>query len=328
MVYDEDEDFSKDGGPVREVVPLPPGFPDDKMPGVNAGDMGVFDIESRPTGARATEVCETMVQMIVHSVFISNYDSEWIFRERETILPLLREAYDQMAQAGESKPARLLEVRRFLWLVGAPEGSRWMAESLDVGQPEKNKILHDLRHFVVFYGEKASLKCEEPLISALRQIWTDPETRDDALTTALGLGVPEASLALLEVVRGPDKFPSIYLFGKGWDAAQQEAAIRAIERRLETSDEAETVDLLRSLQSVWIETTEEEKVPPEMKQLAIQVAEDFLLNPARAHREKAIDVLRTKGSSRCLPRPNAWLSRRRIPARSASMPVGRQPDPP
>jgi hypothetical protein len=286
--------------PIREVVPLPAGFPDEPTDRIDAGEIGIVDSFLRPTGQRAAEACDTLVAMIVSGQFLSNYDSEWMFQQREMMLPKLQEAYARMADAGEAKPRQLMEVRRFLWLLGAPEGSRWMAEALEVAQPQKNEQLDDLRSFVNFRAEKAPLMADEPLVAALRLCWQDPKTRDDAFTIGLGLNLPEASEALLQALGEPGKFPGVYNFGKGWSISQQETAIRAIARRLETADEEETVDLLRALGSAWINPVDEENVSPQMQQQALQVAEDFFLNPARAHREKAIEVLRSKGTARCL----------------------------
>lgn len=298
-----DEDESNGEGepiPIREIVPLPPGFPDDVTDRVDAGDVSDFEVKSRPTGSRAANACDNMVGMIMVGQFISDYDSKWMMQEREMMLPKLRDAYDHLAESDEATPKRRLVARRFLWLLGAPEGSRWMAEDLEVGQPEKNKRLDDLRHFVISHCDKIPVVVDEPLLTTLRQCWQDPETRDDALSIGLGLDLSEARDALLKAVIDPGKFPGISGFGNGWSVNQQETAIQAISKRLETSDKDETGALLRELQSTWIEPVEEAAVSPQMQQLAIQVAEDFLLNPARPYRDEGIAVLRYKGSVRCL----------------------------
>ncbi len=281
-----------------EVVDLPKGFPNCSYN--NSADVGTLGahVESRPSVDQAPGAVKQLARAMAAGAFISDYDTEWLYKGRASSAPMLLKLFYKYKRSKDIKEERhKREFERFLWMLQVPQAFGWVVNSLKVEGEERVEILGELQSFVSFRHEYSPLICNDDLKALLISFVSEAATREDALIIICNLQLPEAAELILQVASEPGKFPHHWPLTKmKWTAVQAEKLIESIESRLGSESDEKSVENLLGTLGIWVD----QEAPSELKAKAISVTEAYFLNPQNPYRMKALAALKKSGSEACL----------------------------
>ncbi len=280
-----------------EVLNLPAGFPNNITDDASdVGTLGIVHAESRPSADQAPGAVEQLARAMAAGAFISDYDTEWLYKERASTARKLLEIYREFKQSDDFKEKHEREFQRFLWMVQVPEAFEWVVNSLKVEGEERVEILGELQSFVRYRHTYSPLICNDELKALVISFVSDAATRENALLIICNLQLPEAPDLILQVASEPGKFPYYWPLTKlKWTDAQAEKMIQIVEPRLRSESDEKSVENLLGTLGIWVD----QETPSEAKAKAISVTEAYFLNPQNPYRMKALAVLKKSGSEAC-----------------------------